>query len=173
MLSGHACVHSDTQAPVLGSLRNEVHQLLLECSWAVQWSTQTAWEEQPGGLWKLNRHQLWVLSVHQSRCVFIQQLIQCCVKVHTLWQVTYILGDLRIRELRGCDVIGWQLWWSGGGAACGKSHRATNEVSCELGSHVHRRHVNDNAAKENKKSNLDFIFEGKYNWDSVLKLTVG
>ncbi len=58
-------------------------------------------------------------------------------------------------------MIGWRVGW--GGEACGDTEpdRATNEIqTCERASHVHIRHVNENAAKKNKKSNSDFIFEG-------------
>lgn len=47
------------------------------------------------------------------------------------------------------------------GGACSDTEpdRATNEIqTCERGPHVHIRHVNENAAKKNKKS--DFISKG-------------
>lgn len=65
-------------------------------------------------------------------------------------QGTYIFSDWQIRELRGCNLIGLAR---GGGehAVTQRQDRETNET-CEQVSHVHRRHVNENAAKKNKKA---------------------
>lgn len=86
---------------------------------------------------------------------------RCMWSIHVIGgQGTYIFRDWQIRELRGCNLIGLAR---GGGehAVTQRQDRETNEIqTCEQVSHVHRRHVNENAAKKNKKSHSDIIPEG-------------
>lgn len=103
---------------------------------------------------------------------------KCMWLIHvTGWQDTYIFSDWQIRELRGCNVIGWR---GGGGWEAGmRWHRArqSNQWDSDMWACFTCTHVNENAAKKNKKSNSDFIFEGTtrfwFRFSDFLKLTGG
>lgn len=119
-------------------------------------------------------------SVFVPRAIFFLRCRGWANEAHqlTLWKETLrmcIQSAVTGRTVRTSSLTGrsgnWQVVWFDwliewfGGGACGDTEdrqgrvEATNEIgSCERGSHVHRRHVNENAAKKKKSKNLFIWF---------------
>lgn len=71
----------------------------------------------------------------------------------TGYQDTYVFRDWQIRELQECNVIGRQGEHAVTQSQTEQSMRFKHVSVLHM---LHIKHVNENAAKKNKKSNSDF-----------------
>lgn len=162
-------------------MRNEVHQLLLESSWANPNSLRAAAWKLPGLLYHTEAEQVCSVKMSltlcfrflsvclkkrcQFRCAFVQQLIPCGVSAYGwfMWLVdkvhtSSVIG--RSGNCKGCNLIGWR---EGGGGMRWHRARQSNQWDSDMWAWFTCTHNTckwECSKEKQKKQHKFYFFEG-------------